>query len=102
MTSEKRNHLRIKPKGLQVDLVFNTEYQEIALEADILDISYSGIRVKLKEPIAADMVGNVKINTRTGRGFCGMGCCCNKYSSGSVNPAVLPVPVCAPARTSRP
>jgi len=62
MKSEKRTHLRIKPKGLQADLVFNTDNQEIALEADILDISYSGIRVKLKEPIANDMVGNIKIN----------------------------------------
>lgn len=62
MKSEKRNHLRIKPKGLQADLIFNTDNQEIALEADILDISYSGIRVKLKEPIANDMVGNIKIN----------------------------------------
>lgn len=62
MASEKRNHKRIKPKGLQASLVFNSEDQEIALDADILDISYSGIRVKLKHPIAADMEGNIRIN----------------------------------------
>lgn len=62
MKFEKRNHRRIKPKGLQAGLVINSANQEIALEAEILDISYSGIRVKLKEPIAADMTGNVRIN----------------------------------------
>lgn len=60
--SEKRNHRRIKPKGLQAGLVINTLDQEVSLDADIIDISYSGIRVKLKEPIAADMTGNVRIN----------------------------------------
>ncbi|MDD2760512.1 MAG: PilZ domain-containing protein [Methylomonas sp.] len=62
MNIEKRNHKRIKPRGLQAGLVFNSENQEIALEADILDISYSGIRVKLKQPIAANMMGNIKIH----------------------------------------
>ncbi len=62
MKSEKRNHKRIKPKGLQAGLVFNSENREIALEADILDISYSGIRVKLKRPIATDLAGNITIH----------------------------------------
>lgn len=62
MKFEKRNHKRIKPKGLQADVVFNTNDQEVTLEADIIDISYSGIRVKLKKPITADMVGNIRIN----------------------------------------
>jgi len=62
MTSEKRIHKRIKPKGLQAGLVFSSEHQEIALDAEILDISYSGIRVKLKQPIATDMSGNIRIN----------------------------------------
>ena len=62
MKSEKRNHLRIKPKGLQAGLTINAQSQEITLDADILDISYSGIRVKLKQPIATDMTGNIRIN----------------------------------------
>ena len=62
MKSEKSNQKLINPNGLQADLAFNTEKHEIALEADILDISCRGIRVRLKEPIAADMVGNVRIN----------------------------------------
>jgi len=59
MTHKQR---RIKPKGLQAELVFNANEQEITLEADILDITHDGIRVKLKQPIASDMTGNVKIN----------------------------------------
>ncbi|PPD22671.1 MAG: PilZ domain-containing protein [Methylomonas sp.] len=62
MKPEKRNHKRIKPQGLKAGLTFNAASQEIALDADIIDISYSGIRVKLKTPIAADMTGNVRIN----------------------------------------
>lgn len=62
MKSEKRTHKRIKPIGLKADLVLSANQQEIALDADILDISYSGIRVRLKSPIATDMAGNIRIN----------------------------------------
>ncbi len=62
MKLEKRNHQRIKPRGLQAGLIVNTHSREITLDAEILDISYSGIRVKLKQPIATDMKGNIRIN----------------------------------------
>ncbi|MCK9605154.1 MAG: PilZ domain-containing protein [Methylomonas sp.] len=62
MKPEKRIHKRIKPKGLRAGLIFNSEQQEIALDADIIDISYTGIRVKLKQPIATDLTGNIRIN----------------------------------------
>jgi len=61
MKTEKRNHLRIKPQGLQADVLFKSADQEIALEADILDISYSGIRVKLKEAVASEINGHIRI-----------------------------------------
>lgn len=61
-SNQRRNHHRVKPKGLQADLIFNSNDREMTLEAEIVDISYSGIRVKLKEPIAADMTGKVRIN----------------------------------------
>lgn len=62
MKSEQRIHPRIRPKGLQADLIFNAADQEMILEAEIIDISYSGIRVKLKEAIAPDLTGNIRIN----------------------------------------
>jgi hypothetical protein len=63
MHNEKRNHHRLKPQGLRAGIIFNSRKhdQEIALDADILDISYSGIRVKLKHPIADDVSGHIKI-----------------------------------------
>lgn len=62
MKSDQRIHRRIKPKGMQADLVFNSNSQEVTLEAEIVDISYSGIRVKLKNPISPDFTGNIRIN----------------------------------------
>ncbi|MDD1620528.1 MAG: PilZ domain-containing protein [Methylococcaceae bacterium] len=61
MATEKRNHHRLKPKGLRAGVRFNAANQEIALDADILDISYTGIRVKLKEPLASNIIGHIKI-----------------------------------------
>lgn len=63
MTVEKRSHRRIKPQGLQAGLAFASKQspQEVSLEADIIDISYSGIRVKLKHPLSHAIAGNVKI-----------------------------------------
>lgn len=61
MKIEKRNHHRLKPKGLQAGVTYQTISQEIAVDADILDISFTGIRVKLKQAIAADIKGPIKI-----------------------------------------
>lgn len=61
MNIEKRNHPRLKPKGLQAGVMFNSIDQEITLEADIVDISYTGIRVKLKQPIDSNIVGHIRI-----------------------------------------
>lgn len=64
MTIEKRNHKRVKPKGLQAGLAFSStqnKLQEVNLDAEIIDISYSGIRVKLKDPLNEHIFGNIKI-----------------------------------------
>lgn len=61
MNIEKRNHRRLNPQGLRAGIRFNSADREIALDADILDISYSGIRVKLKHPIADNIIGHIKI-----------------------------------------
>lgn len=61
MSFEKRNHRRLQPKGLMAGIRYRSADREIALDADILDISYSGIRVRLKKPIADDIIGHIKI-----------------------------------------
>ncbi len=61
MATEKCASSRLMPKGFPTAIMFNSTSQEIALDADILDISYTGIRVKLKQPIASNIVGYIKI-----------------------------------------
>lgn len=61
MSTEKRHHHRLQPQGLQAGIRFNSADREITLMADILDISYSGIRVRLKHPITEDIDGHIKI-----------------------------------------
>ncbi|MCD2449267.1 PilZ domain-containing protein [Methylicorpusculum oleiharenae] len=62
MHSERRSHRRIKPKGLSADIILSrTNDQELPLNGDILDISYSGIRIKLSKPLASNIEGKVKI-----------------------------------------
>jgi hypothetical protein len=46
---------------LQVDVSFNSSAEEVVVEADILDISYTGIRVKFKEPMSSNISGLIKI-----------------------------------------
>ncbi|MGD0962034.1 MAG: PilZ domain-containing protein [Methylomonas sp.] len=62
MLKEKRGYRRVKANGLQAGVVFNTRTQEISLDAEIIDISYSGIRVRLKNPIVDEISGPIKIN----------------------------------------
>ncbi len=52
MKPERRSHQRVKPKNVQVD-VSPSDFsdQETAVNAEILDISRTGIRIKLSKPI---------------------------------------------------
>jgi len=61
MTIEKRYLHRLEPKNLQAGEYLIISNQEILLDADIVDISYTGIKVKLKTAIASDIVGRIKI-----------------------------------------
>ena len=46
---------------MRAGVIFTANNQEVSVEADILDISYTGIRVKLKQAFVADIDGRVKI-----------------------------------------
>lgn len=62
MKSERRNHSRVKPKDLQADISpSHLSDQETSLNAEILDISRTGIRIKLNEPLDNNVHGKVKI-----------------------------------------
>lgn len=62
MKHEKRSQRRVKPKNVKAD-VFSTlsSDQEIALKAEILDISRTGIRIKLCEPLDTSLHDRLKI-----------------------------------------
>jgi hypothetical protein len=59
MKLEKRRHHRHKPKPMQTEIRFT--HAETEVDAEILDISYSGIRVKLKQAISSTINERVKI-----------------------------------------
>ncbi len=62
MKNERRLHRRVKAKKIQADVFPDScPEQETALNAEILDISRTGIRIKLSEPLNTSMGGKVKI-----------------------------------------
>lgn len=62
MSAEKRQHRRIIPNGLKANILVNQRAdEEMALNGEILDISLTGIRIKLKEPLHNPDNGKVKI-----------------------------------------
>jgi hypothetical protein len=62
MKSEKRSHPRLKPTNIKAD-VFSTHpsAQEISLNAEIIDISQTGIRIKLKKPLDTSLHEKLEI-----------------------------------------
>jgi len=61
MTTQKPVLNRLKQQGLQAGMTFNSTDQEIALDAEIIDISYTGIRVKVKEPVLSKINGHIRL-----------------------------------------
>jgi PilZ domain-containing protein len=62
MNKEKRSHRRVKTKKLKADVhSFNDDGEEIPLDAKILDISRSGIRIRLSRPLRPDMGTKLRI-----------------------------------------
>jgi hypothetical protein len=65
METEKRIHPRFCPNGLNatITLVPPAPNKELILEGTIIDMSYSGIKIKLKSPINSDLSeSEIKIN----------------------------------------
>ncbi len=62
MKSEKRSHPRLKPSNIKAE-VFSTQSsaQELSLNAEIVDISQTGIRIKLKKPLDASLHEKLEI-----------------------------------------
>lgn len=62
MNKEKRTHRRVKTKKLKADIhSLNAEGDETPLDAKILDISRSGIRIRLSQPLSPEMGTKLRI-----------------------------------------
>ncbi|NJD08775.1 MAG: PilZ domain-containing protein [Methylococcaceae bacterium] len=65
MSTERREHRRLKAPGIRAGVKFNDLFgRETAIDADIVDISFSGIRVKLKQPLSLAVGDKIKITMR--------------------------------------
>jgi len=62
MKVERRNHQRIKSKNVQANIhLFTPSAVETDLNGEILDISLTGIRLKLSKPLDKNVNDNIKI-----------------------------------------
>ncbi len=62
MKPERRRHHRVKPKNVQADVLSAVPSEvEISLTGEILDISRTGIRIKLRKPLGKKVNDNLKI-----------------------------------------
>jgi len=65
MKKDRRSQIRVNPEGLQANVQStdsHTSAQEMALNAQIIDISRTGIRIKLNESLDKNTQKKVKIS----------------------------------------
>ncbi len=62
MKPERRNHHRVKPKNVQAGIhSTDPSKPEISIDGEILDISLTGIRLKLSSPLGKNIDDSLKI-----------------------------------------
>ncbi|RLA22659.1 MAG: PilZ domain-containing protein [Gammaproteobacteria bacterium] len=63
MYAEKRLHPRVKPKNLTAHITINRPPDEtLAMDGTVVDLSYSGIKIKLSTPLIAEINDQITIN----------------------------------------
>ncbi len=60
MNSHRLKQLKLHLKQLQNDIAAKKNIKEILLVADVLDINHFGIKVKLSEPLQANLDNKIK------------------------------------------
>lgn len=61
LLSERRRYPRFNPIGLQAFITLDSTYEPSKLVGEVLDISYTGIKIRLDTPSAGTMEGKIKI-----------------------------------------
>jgi PilZ domain len=59
--AERRQHPRFNPRGLKANIILEPPHDPANVEGKVVDISYTGIKIKLNTPTAADMAGKIRI-----------------------------------------
>ena len=59
--AERRQHPRFNPNGLKASIFLESPQDPCNVEGEVVDISYTGIKIKLNTPMAADMGGKIRI-----------------------------------------
>jgi len=62
MNSDKRIHPRIEPQNLAAQIKITRPAEESLMEGIVLDISYSGIKIKLNSPIQVEENDQITIS----------------------------------------
>jgi PilZ domain len=61
ITAERRQSPRINPRGLKAMIYLEPSHDPAYMEGEVIDISYTGIKIRLNTPTANNMDGKIKI-----------------------------------------
>lgn len=61
LQAERRQSPRYCPKGLKAAICLEPSHETAYMEGEVVDISYTGIKIRLDAPAAANMDGKVRI-----------------------------------------
>lgn len=62
MKTEKRGHPRFNPQGLPAIITLeHLPDDQLCMNGEVIDISYTGIKIKLDTPLSAELDGRIKI-----------------------------------------
>jgi len=64
MDPDRRKHPRFSPRSLQADCTLDTDTETLPISGEIIDISYSGIKINLIKPLFPDYSGKIKLSLK--------------------------------------
>ncbi len=61
VSAERRQSPRINPSGLKATIYLEPSHDPAYMEGEVIDISYTGIKIRLNTPITNNIDGKIKI-----------------------------------------
>jgi hypothetical protein len=61
VSAERRQSPRINPSGLKATIYLEPSHDPNYMEGEVIDISYTGIKIRLNTPITNNIDGKIKI-----------------------------------------